>query len=569
MPKLLFLLAFCSLVSCATDPLEVETIDVDETADYNGLVSPEEPPGGEGWEEQEGVLRAGGPASLTLLPEHGAVTASFAFRTGDASQATLLLAGASALTIPQLTLTDSAVRRSVATITPGVWQDLEVAYQPGQDDAPPLLVAAYLNGNLLYYQEPLPDGAASTGSGMVLQVDEGPFEVTDFRSLDRAGKRSVHRSNGEVELHLPIIRYAYYDIEGTPDDVTNWGTLTPDMEGYIGRFDLAAIREEQTGYAVRFTAELDIPKADEYTFAIFSPARTRLYIDDQAVIAVGDPDQEQYVEGAIRLSEGSHELRLDHYQNTGWNRLNVSYLNSDGEAVSLNDLPNDRAVATPPAGETLALETDDRPYLLRSFLNFPPVRMYDFTEKRTHVVNVGEGDGPHYSYDLQNGSLLQLWRGDFVDVSEMWVGRGEPQVARALGPVVAFDGRPQWATDASGWPEEASDLVHQRYELDEQGRPTFHFEVDGTKVSDKLVPADDGITRTVTNTGAATVYSQVAAGRRIVETAPGAFELRGPGATVEIWELATGGLRILRGAGTERLVAELPAGEHLTYHINW
>jgi hypothetical protein len=60
------------------------------------------------------------------------------------------------------------------------------------------------------------------------------------------------------------------------------------------------------------------------------------------------------------------------------------------------------------------LETDDYPYLLRSFLYFPAPKVYEIATKRTHVISVGEGEGPHYSLDLQNGALLQMWPNDLL-----------------------------------------------------------------------------------------------------------------------------------------------------------
>ncbi len=437
MPKFFPFVILSCLLACSSDPLDVQTIETEETATTDGLTALAELPSGEGWTAENGVLTATGPATIELLPEHGALTLAFSFRYDAGAQAELLLDSSFAIQLPALELGDSAVRRSNTAPSPGMWQDLELAYQPARGEAPALLVAAYLNGNLVYYQETLASGGQGDGP-LVLNLQSGTLSITGLRSSDRAGKSSSLASNGEVELNLPLIHYAYYPIDDKPEDVTNWGTMTPTREGYIGRFDLGAIRDRPTAYAVRFTSQLDVPRAGEYTFTMFSPSSTRFYIDDRPVVDLGGRSDEFEGKGSIQLSEGTHEVRIDHYQYGGWNRLNLAYLNGKGEAVSFNDLPEGRPVTTPPAGEGLELETDERPYLLRSFLNFPPTRIYDFAEKRTHVVNVGEAGGPHYSYDLHNGSLLQMWRGGFVDVGDMWVGRGEPQTARALGSVVAL-----------------------------------------------------------------------------------------------------------------------------------
>ena len=52
--------------------------------------------------------------------------------------------------------------------------------------------------------------------------------------------------------------------------------------------------------------------------------------------------------------------------------------------------------------------------ILRSFVDLPGnVRL-------THSVNVGSPEGLHYTYDMDNGMLAQVWRGGFLDATPMW-----------------------------------------------------------------------------------------------------------------------------------------------------
>ncbi|WP_116124280.1 PA14 domain-containing protein [Lewinella sp. IMCC34183] len=572
MLKYLLLTALLALYGCSSDPLVVETSDTDETATSDGLASLDMADDAADWTTEDGVLTATAPASLTLLPTHGALTVAFSFRTDADTRATLMLGGEHALTLPALDLDTMAVKRTTVDVTPGVWQNLEIAYLPADGTDPPLLVAAYLNNNLVYYQQPLSVTGGAAEGPLTLDLEAGSLSLTNVRTLDRAGRSSTLASNGDVELNLPLIRYAYYDIEGSPKDVIDFDGRTPAKEGYISRFDIDAIREARTAYAINFTSDLDIPKAGEYTFRLRSSAISRLYLDDELVVDMGAGHEGIERRETVSLGEGSHRLRLTYYQTGSWNWLKLQAGPAGQEELpSLNDIPEDRAVAVLNSGDPEPVEMDDRPYLLRSFLNFPPSRIYDYTDKRTHVISVGESDGPHYSYDLRNGSLLQVWRGPFADVSQMWVERGEPQVMQALGPVVAFDGRPQWSDATDRWPQENEGFRHLRYELDDAGRPTFYFGTEeGGELSDRVVPTAGGLQRTLTNrTEGETLYTTVVAASAIRETGPGTFELVDPGLNVHVDELATGGLRLLRGQGVQRLVAELPPGEHLTYSFDW
>lgn len=571
MLKYLMPFLLLGLLACGGDPLEVQEYDIEESASADGLNALQPAAPGDNWSDDDGVLTATAPATLELLPDHGELTLAFSFRTDADTRAKLLLGGTHGLSLPELALDTAAAPRTPVSVSPGVWQNLNVTYVPATETDPALLVAVYLNNNLIYYQQPLPAAGGETG-GLTLEVEAGTLSLTNLRSLDRAGRSSTLTSDGKVELNLPLIRYAYYTVEGNPVDFTDFDGQEPVKEGYISRFDIDAIREQTMGYAIRFTSDLDIPKAGEYAFRLRSPSSARLFIDDELVVDLGGKHQGIDGEGSVALGEGSHTVRLDHYQTSGWNFLKVKAgLSGEGQPASFNDIPEDRAVARLRSGDPEPIETDDRPYLLRSFLNFPPSRIYDYTDKRTHVISVGEAAGPHYSYDLQGASLLQVWRGPFVDVGDMWIDRGEPQVVHALAPVVGFDGRPQWSRDLESWPEKTSEFRHLRYELDEAGRPTFYYAAPGHgELSDQMVPADGGLRRTLTNgSDSETLYTTVVSAGGIRQTAPGTFEMVDPGLNVTVDELAAGGLRLLNGEGVQRLVAELPPGEHLTYTMNW
>ena len=40
-------------------------------------------------------------------------------------------------------------------------------------------------------------------------------------------------------------------------------------------------------------------------------------------------------------------------------------------------------------------------------------------------MNVGSNKGLHYTYDMDHGNMVQLWRGEFLDATPMWHDRGD------------------------------------------------------------------------------------------------------------------------------------------------
>lgn len=147
----------------------------------------------------------------------------------------------------------------------------------------------------------------------------------------------------------------------------------------------------------------------------------------------------------------------------------------------------------------IIINPENKPYLLRSFLSYGKTMI-------THAISVGSPNQLNYSYDLKRGALLQVWRGQFADATDLWYERGEPyQRILPLGSLIQLSDAPSLAVlqDAAttAWPESASfdDVVSKGYTLDAQRMPSFRYSLQGADVTDKVtINGASGITRTIT-----------------------------------------------------------------------
>jgi hypothetical protein len=153
-----------------------------------------------------------------------------------------------------------------------------------------------------------------------------------------------------------------------------------------------------------------------------------------------------------------------------------------------------------------------------------------------YVASVADPMGVHYSYDLSRGAPFYVWRGPFLETTQMWDDRGEDQSSRPAGSVVDLAGAPSVAylSDANAaWPDSVIDEKEFRrngYVLDKAGRPTFLSTVHGVAVEDALRPDADGVTlhRTVhlrapAAAGVDGLYVQLAQGKHVTRQADGSF----------------------------------------------
>ncbi|MBC7922882.1 MAG: DUF1080 domain-containing protein [Ferruginibacter sp.] len=242
---------------------------------------------------------------------------------------------------------------------------------------------------------------------------------------------------------------------------------------------------------------------------------------------------------------------------------------------------NIRYRALPPASTTpyqarshwetrnpILLKPAAKPYLLRSFVQFGE-------KKLTHVVSVGSPNGINFSYDSQQGALFQVWRGDFLDVTQMWFERGEPQLARPLGSVIRLSDAPAVAVlagDRSGWPDSVAfdDLQSHGYVLNQQRMPTFSYAWKGLEVKDSLVASANGesLVRTLTVTNAPDhLFCRVVAASTIEAAGEGLYGVNGKSYYIRLDKKFKPVIRP-SAQGTE-IIVPLEKTTPLTYSIIW
>lgn len=163
--------------------------------------------------------------------------------------------------------------------------------------------------------------------------------------------------------------------------------------------------------------------------------------------------------------------------------------------------------------------------LLRSFIDIKNGK------RVTHAISVGSAEGVHYTYDADNGKLILLWRGKFLDATPMWHDRGDgssrplgktfqlgeavPEIQKLSSPMSPLK------TDTMG-----SGFRPKGYTLDSQGLPTFKYITFGLKVKDvtRVIEGAGGVHREIELDGTANdLYICVASANKIEETGKGQY----------------------------------------------
>lgn len=409
--------------------------------------------------------------------------------------------------------------RQNASRAPGLWQHLRVVFQAPRFDANgqkiqnARFLKVELNGVTIHEDLELQGptraalGNGETASGpLLIQGDHGAVAFRNIRL------KNYDKARPELSaLHYSIYNGKY---EGVPD----FDTMQAAASGNTPLLTSTIINPSKD-VLVRYTGDITIKDGGEYRFNLNTPGGAGvLKINNQTVQEYGSSGPKP-----IQLTPGRFPFELLYAKAVSWWQrpafsLTVthpdirSFLISDPNAVS-ND-----------AADPILVDVTSTP-ILRSFMDIPGGK------RVVHAVNVGSRQQLHYTYDLDHGAVVQIWRGGFLDATPMWHSRGDGS-SRPLGSKLVFgdpaftirqlsDPQALWSNDSTG-----TGFFIKGYELDPHANPSFKYRMYGAMITDAVQASADGktVSRTIGIENApATLYARLAADSNIENLGKGLY----------------------------------------------
>ncbi|MCC7466940.1 MAG: DUF1080 domain-containing protein [Saprospiraceae bacterium] len=389
---------------------------------------------------------------------------------------------------PKEELFDGVAPRVNACLAPGLWQHLEIEFQAPRFDANgkktsnARLLKVVLNGTVIHENleltgptgGPISEQEAATGPFMI-QGDHGPVAFRNCRITDRRGT--------PVAVSKP---FSYRVINGAFRSPDGFAGKKADLEGVTDLLSWEVAKRDNE-YAIVFNGEITVKEPGQHRITLHNSGRSSLQLNGKEVLADEWSSWNRPRSLTLDLPAGNNSLTLTVYKMDTWLKPYLAFW-VEG--------PKARAVGLHSKSATLALTPPDPIYLdapepkvFRSFMDITP---FGGEKKRVvHAAQVGDPGRLHYTYDLDNGAVPQIWKGDFLDVSPMWDDRGDGS-SRPRGAVLHLkDVAPLvpetelWNTQASG-NAPAEGFRPQGYDLDEQGLPVFRYTLNGMEVEDRL-----------------------------------------------------------------------------------
>lgn len=452
-----------------------------------------------------------------------------------------------------------------ASKAPGLWQQLEIEFQAPKFDA---------NGKKIQHAV----FKKVTLNGIVIHeniVVSGMTRGSLFEKEAAYGPITIQGDHGQVAFKN--IWYETYDLPSiTPGkvDFKVYEGKFPDLKigeakvvqsGSLEKISQKAI-DLKSDFLTKFEEDFEAPETDTYEFKTNWTGSGLLSIDGQDLNS-GAHWYTESVYQKIKLEKGKHHLVFIYAKDFPWGpkSLGLSVKRIGSRWVDFHDrtsLPDPEAIGM------IELKADAEPVFQRSFYFHKGV-------KKTHVIHVGDPSGFHYTYNLKQGALLQVWKGKFLNVTQMWENRGEPQTAEAMGVAIDLDGKFPLVVDHQTQPDSlnADQLVYKGYKI-EHGRPVFMYDWKNAnlKIEDRILPNEKGtgLVRKIKVYGSspskANVQLIAANGTDVIDVQPKLNAVNGNEYFVK-W--SNGSPEILKIANHQYQMRLPLEGEEFNYEIIW
>lgn len=448
-----------------------------------------------------------------------------------------------------------------AAFAPGLWQHMEISFQAPRFDATGNKTQAakfiYVKVNGITMHENIIVGGPTRASAFEDEKPYGPLMIQgDHGAI--AIKNFKYAPQDELKVAATDITYKYFEKTAkTPEEAT---VTKPNSQGKVNAID-ARLAPARDLYFIQFEGKLHVPVKDQYTFSMHFSGDGSLEIDGKTVIEKGWTHMGGFpIDGSAALEAGEHTFKLWVNKDISWSRSGLSlYI----------EKPNSRAVALhAPASmperapePLIAVKAQANAEIIRSFMNHQG-------KKLTHVLSVGDPSQIHYAYDLMQGGLLQVWKGEFLNTTDMWYERGEPQTATALGaPVLLAGNAPVY--DKTLKKDSIADYQYKGYTLNGNGQPAFKYGYKNLSITDEPVPAEQGrgIKRTlsISGEGREKTMFRIAQGKSITPVGGGLYNIGNGSYFVQISPALFPRIETY----LDQQVLLLPGSESILYTIIW
>lgn len=461
-----------------------------------------------------------------------------------------------------------APRQNVSR-APGLWQHLKISFQAaqfnesGQKVENARILSVELNGVTIHEDVEL--FGPTRGAVGHIEKATGPLRLQGDHGA--VAFRNIKLTEyGKPRAELKDLKYTVY--RGRYEAEPVYDSLPPQAEG-TSVILTSEISPFPSDFLIRYTGTIEIKEAGDYTFNLNAAGgRGLMRINGKEVISI----QNRNPRGQVNLPAGNMPFELLYTKLVDWAApgIGISVEGPGTREYIIGDIYSGRGGREPVDPILLDAPVNT---MLRSFMDLPSSDGNNGATRVVHAISVGSLENVHYTYDMDKGTIVQVWRGGFLDTTPMWHERGDGS-SRPVGAVQRF-GQPllalakldseqsAWATDTTG-----SGFRPKGYAVDDNDQPTFRYAIYGASVEDqiKALANGQGIQRELRiQNQSGNLYARLAEGKAIEAVSKEMYLIDGKAYYIQLEE-TEGAKPIVRSTdGRQELI--IPVRSKLNYSI--
>jgi hypothetical protein len=405
---------------------------------------------------------------------------------------------------------------------PGLWQKMTISFRAPRFDAEDnkienaRMLRIELNGVTIHEDVELL--GPTRGAMQASEVARGPIRIQGDHGAVAFRNISYTLYDNQAPS-LSDLEYSIY--QGEFEEEPDYNNLEADAQGTSETLT-SNLGFEADQMLIRYTGTMEVVEDGEYNLQLVVPGGGGTFrIDGETVF-------EKVINSgskSLTLEAGSYPFELAYSKYVSWINAGLGLVAS-GPGIRETIISNEEDFQQARVQDPIIREANN--YVThRSFMRLPQDQVV------THAISVGSPEQLHYTYDLNHGTIVQAWRGRFLDATPMWYNRGNG-TARPLGTVQQLSGlgltvAPQasgqsvWKSDTTG-----TGFTPKGYLMDSDNQPTFRYMIDGVMVHDMIRVAQQGkeLRREISaQQPAQNLYVRLAEGSEITEMENGMYAI--------------------------------------------
>lgn len=314
---------------------------------------------------------------------------------------------------------------------------------------------------------------------------------------------------------LSNVRYTFHT--GEWKKLPDFSSLTPASTGKLEKnlITLEPAKEHKHGFGMVFDADLTIPESGDYVFSLTSDDGSALIINGETVVGNDGIHPASTVAMKEELLAGNHTMQVQYFDGGGQRSLALSVKGPGKVGTLWLSAEKDEAKKAAQSYDPIPLTSrlPGEAIVHRAFL----------PDAKPRAIGVGYPGDVNLVWDADVLNLAYVYRGDFMDASTHWNGRGSGSKPLGQDRVKIAHGLPFQVLESldEPWiPFSETQLKYERdtvdpqkeitfnvrhpdyqfrgYRLDEKRFPSFRYDYRGLRVTDTFTPETiEGVTSLV------------------------------------------------------------------------